>query len=320
MDKEKKVAVCMSTYNGEKYIREQIESIMNQSYRPLYLLVRDDGSSDSTCDIIKEYAKQYDHVLVVDGENKENLKPTRSFFRLVHYAFEDIRRFDYFAFADQDDVWLNDKIEHAIDLLETAKPSRFGKLYYSNKTIVDQSLNVLHEENINYFGDFLEVFGRNLASGCTMVFNRTLAELLLRHIPQCDCYHDAWTYRVGKTLGSTIVFDSQSRILYRQHTSNVVGIIKQKTVKDELTSSWVQHILKSESEHETWDQINEIIRTYQDVLLESENKEIYLNLLRYTKSPAARMKLMWLLRDKGLNKRSFSSRMIWCYRILRNRI
>ncbi len=95
MNKEETVAVCMSTFNGEKYIREQLDSIVRQSDSDIVLFIRDDGSTDFTCDIIKDYEKQYGFITFINPDERENLKPTKSFLRLIQYAFNDPREFGF---------------------------------------------------------------------------------------------------------------------------------------------------------------------------------------------------------------------------------
>lgn len=328
MKKKQSVVICMSTYNGEKYIREQLDSIINQTYQNIYLLIRDDGSTDSTCSIIKEYEERYEFISFINPDERENLRPTKSFLQLIQYAFDDMRHFSFFAFADQDDVWLSDKIARAIEKLDESDASRFGRLYYSNKTIVDQNLNLLYEEHISYYGDYMEVLCRSLAFGCTMVFDRSFAALLSRYMPARDWYHDAWTYRVAKTLGTTIVFDSKSSILYRQHAANVIGAYQKKSAHEYLKSITIKKVVGKvgrmlaapESDHYTLNQLNEIIDAYQEELYDSENTEVYNCLKHYKESFFIRIKLLVLLRERGLSRFPLITQIQWWHTILNNQI
>ena len=125
----KKVAVIMSTYNGEKFIREQLDSILNQTYKNIEIVVRDDGSSDGTVAIIKEYMQKYPNIVLHEGENLGFIK---SFFELLNLADAD-----YYSYADQDDVWLENKIELAVNSLkqldETKPNMAFGNSDYYNE-------------------------------------------------------------------------------------------------------------------------------------------------------------------------------------------
>ena len=105
-----KVQILMSTYNGEKYIRKQLDSIMNQEI-PVSLYIRDDGSSDKTVDIIKEYESRYDNISHTEGKN---IGVVKSFFELFKEASDDA---DYIALADQDDIWFTDKVRRAVKAL-----------------------------------------------------------------------------------------------------------------------------------------------------------------------------------------------------------
>ena len=106
-----KLIVLMSTYNGEKYLREQLNSLVTQKFKPDQIMIRDDGSNDSTMDIIKYYADSYKFIKYYQGEN---LGPAKSFMELINKA-EDA---DYYALCDQDDVWFDDKLSTAVDTLE----------------------------------------------------------------------------------------------------------------------------------------------------------------------------------------------------------
>ena len=107
-----KVQILMSTYYGEKYLREQLDSIIKQTYPLINILIRDDGSSDGTLSILKEYAGKYDHVTYYEGEN---IGVIQSFLQLLKESDANV---NYYAFADQDDVWLPEKIVRAVEKLE----------------------------------------------------------------------------------------------------------------------------------------------------------------------------------------------------------
>ena len=126
----KKVVILLSTYNGAKYLRELLDSLLNQSHKNISILVRDDGSTDATLELLAEYGNKYNNITYYKGEN---LKPARSFMDLLKQS-EDA---DYYALSDQDDVWLPDKIEIAIKQLEANK----ADLYHSAFQMTDSNLN-----------------------------------------------------------------------------------------------------------------------------------------------------------------------------------
>jgi len=212
----KEVQVLLSSYNGEKYIREQIDSILAQKDVAIKLLVRDDGSTDKTVEILKEYEEANDNIRVLYGEN---LGVKKSFFTLI----EEAEKAEFIAFADQDDVWLPEKLFRAVSALEeqnTEKPL----VYCSAKQLVDEQLQLL-PEGIRY-GTVLPEFGNalveNMCTGCTSVINRETLLLLKGRAPEFTVMHDFWIYLVGSCFGK-VLYDTESYILYRQHGSNELG-------------------------------------------------------------------------------------------------
>ena len=217
MEKKYKVAVLLSAYNGEKYIKEQVDSILNQKSVDVHLIVRIDGSSDTTFDILKNYK----NITVL---NEQNVGLAQSFMNLVKFAGLD---YDFYCFADQDDIWLDNKIINGCKKIsETDLPV----LYSSNQTLVNQngefiSTRYSNEVNVSY----KQILCNNLISGCTMVWNKALQSLLLKHLPSKELLdkriHDVWVGMVAACCGQ-VIYDSNSYILYRQHENNVVGVKK----------------------------------------------------------------------------------------------
>ena len=218
-----KVAVLMSTYNGEKYLKEQVDSILSQKDVEIMLYVRDDGSSDSTIEIVKEYQKHNDNIVLYIGKN---VGVGNSFMQLVYDAGN---KFDYYAFADQDDVWLPDKLTTAVRTIEEIKKPC---LYASNQLIVDQELKKIgmrffEHPNISS----KQIMCKNKLTGCTMVWNTELQRFLCKDkyhpsssLLECRI-HDVWVAMVASVVG-VIIFDEKSYILYRQHENNVIGVKK----------------------------------------------------------------------------------------------
>ena len=178
-----KVAIIMSTYNGEKYLREQIDSILNQKNVDVELFIRDNGSSDSTAEIISDYAVKNHNVIFWNKDSIINRGIRDSFLTLLKEVCDEYTDINYFAFADQDDVWKSEKLYAAVKMIEENADRETPTLYYSNKTFVDADLNLISEEHIKYYGDFFEALWPSLASGCTMVFNKKMAEMSVRHLP-----------------------------------------------------------------------------------------------------------------------------------------
>lgn len=217
-----KIAILMSSYNGERYIRQQIDSILNQRGAfELELWVRDDGSTDSTRDILEDYAAQG----LLRWYTGDNLKPAHSFLDLLKHC----SGYDFYAFADQDDVWKPEKIAAGLAALkEVTGPA----LYFANAELVDQDLNSLGR-NVYRKSPALDFYTLSCAGGllgCTMVFNRQLAQLVQdAPMPGRIVMHDYYLAVVCKLFDGTIIYDPTAYMGYRQHGKNVVGVSRSKT-------------------------------------------------------------------------------------------
>lgn len=212
------VCVLMSTYNGNRYIKDQMDSLQSQIGVTLKIVVRDDGSSDDTLTIINNYASRYHNISIL---KEQNYGVEESFNRLCKYALEH-EKADYYAFCDQDDVWDNDKLKIAIEKLvgfDKEKPN----LYFSNLRKVDENLNFigdLYKDN-EVFTDRSKTLVQIFTYGCTCVFNRTALEYYCR-TEQQNTYHDNWVYCICSYLGN-VIYDSEGHIQYRQHGNNLSG-------------------------------------------------------------------------------------------------
>ena len=208
-----KVCVLLSTYNGEKYIKEQLESLYSQEGVSITLLVRDDGSVDSTHTILNT-EQDAGRLIWYSGEN---LKPAFSFWNLLQKAPDS----PFYAFCDQDDVWDNDKLKVAVDKLASA--GDMPALYLCQTRLVDASLNEIGSVKISPLLTYDEALIYHFVTGCTMVINSAMREVLLRYTPEFIRMHDIWIYNVAQAVGAKVFFDSIPHISYRQHGGNVIG-------------------------------------------------------------------------------------------------
>ncbi len=217
----KKIVVLLSTYNGEKYLREQIDSILNQkSSHQIDLIVRDDGSYDGTIEILKSYEEKYPERVKVNF--KENIGYINSFFELIREA----EGYDYYALSDQDDIWLEDKIETAIEACEACAYS--GPLLYgSSSFLVNDQLEIMGETQKNLKGiTWDNLLIQNFFPGHTQVFNEALCRILKAEVDCSKIYvHDFWITYMAFLHGKAI-FDNNSHTYYRQHGTNTVGFGK----------------------------------------------------------------------------------------------
>ena len=211
-----RLAVLMSSYNGEKFIARQLDSILAQEGDfTLDILVRDDGSTDATCAILQEYA---------DGGKLrwytgENLKPAQSFLHLLRNA----PGYDFYAFADQDDYWHPEKLSAALSTIETCQGPAIA---CANARLVDGDLNPLGRNVYQRTPrtDFYSLLVGSNIIGCTMVFNREAARLVQeKPAPKEIFMHDSYLLQLCALQGGTICYDETPRMDYRQHGGNVVG-------------------------------------------------------------------------------------------------
>ena len=208
-------AVLLSSYDGEKYIAEQIDSVLGQSYSNLRLYIRDDGSSDGTAAILGSYAG--DKRVSVSYE--ENIGVWRSFFQLLKTAGGA----SFYAFCDQDDVWLKDKLSYAVERLTTAAPET-PAAYFSRLDVVDAKL-----EHLSYSPKYEKPLGLktaiagNVLTGAACVINKAARDLIADRLPEFTVMHDWWVYIVVSAFGN-IYYDERPMLKYRQHKGNQIGL------------------------------------------------------------------------------------------------
>jgi glycosyltransferase involved in cell wall biosynthesis len=212
----------MSTYNGELYLNDQIESLLGQDYGSVEILIRDDGSKDRTPEILKEWA---DHPRI-KVFLEENIGVVRSFFRLLSYSSKDA---GYLAFSDQDDVWMKEKLSKAVALMaEREKKGEQPLLYCSTALCTDENLKPMSVTDKPKHGvTFENALVESVAAGCTMVINSKTRDILLQKPPSERVmsivrYHDWWMLQVVTALGE-VIFDEEPMICHRRHGRNVSG-------------------------------------------------------------------------------------------------
>lgn len=217
--------ILLSTYDGANHLEDQINSVINQDYASWSLLIRDDGSADSTVKIISDFAHKDGRITILEIDRK-NIGPASSFMQMLAHSASD-----YFMFADQDDVWLPDKIKKTMAAMQDAE-KRYGSstplLVHTDLKVVDEGLQPIADSFWNYqhlspkLGSYLNrLLAKNVVTGCTVMINRALADLSTP-IPDDATMHDWWLALVAATFGKVVYLDEQT-ILYRQHGKNSVG-------------------------------------------------------------------------------------------------
>lgn len=212
-----KLQILLSSYNGKDFLREQLDSLCAQTIGDIGILVRDDGSIDETLSILDNYTALKNFRLIKGN----NIGPARSFWYLLRCCDDA----EFYAFCDQDDVWDPDKLEIAVRALETHDSST-PVLYCSDVRVTNIDGNIIHEHMVRREpADFQHALIRNLAPGCTYVFNRAAKELLCRFDAEKTriLIHDWMVYQIISCTGK-VIFDNIPHMNYRQHNHNVIGI------------------------------------------------------------------------------------------------
>ena len=228
MSKKTEIFILLGAYNGEKFIREQVKSIQAQTHKNWRLLIRDDGSGDSTLEIVKRLAQEDERIIVIESGCK-NLGTSANFGLLAQNAC--LMGAKYFCFSDQDDVWQPRKLEAQLSLMVKAESSRnilIPTLLHSDLTVVNKNLDVIHPSYMRFQkvshesqNPILVLLVQNFVTGCTVMVNRTLIDLALP-IPKEAIMHDWWLALCASVWGQ-IKFLPDSTVHYRQHRNNEMG-------------------------------------------------------------------------------------------------
>lgn len=235
---EKSTAILMATYNGERYVAEQIDSLLAQTDSDWTLYIHDDGSKDHTTEIINRYAESHDNIIVMDLPEGNGAK--ENFFKMLFSV-----NADYYMFCDQDDVWMPDKVEKTRLFMKNMEKQYPEKpiVVFTDLKVVDKNLETIAPSFFNYSGihpQFLHTFADCAATpfttGCTMMFNEKAKKAVVYPAPLANM-HDEWiTLCVLKNGGKAEALMTQT-MLYRQHDDNTFGAVggKQGIAWDKLS-------------------------------------------------------------------------------------
>lgn len=296
----------MATYNGEPYLRPQMDSILHQSNQDWRLIIRDDCSSDNTVKIIKEYQLlRPEQIQLIQAEQPSG-SAKNNFFQLLQYSTAE-----YVMFADQDDVWLQQKIELTLEKMHQME-QQYGEeiplLVHTDLAVTDENLRIVNHslfqmQNMDAERNKLNnIVVQNIVTGCTMMCNRALLNLVVE-IPEKSIMHDMWLALVAAAFGQ-IGFVDKATILYRQHGNNANGAKNVKTLK------YIFQKLKNINEIHAglvkqYQQAKEFFQVYHS-LLNQEQKEM-LEVYSTFEEKSAVSKLL-LLRKHQLYKNGFIRR------------
>ena len=255
-----KIAILMATYNAGKYLEEQINSILKQTYSNFILFIHDDGSTDQTIDIINKYCQENDNVIFIKDDNSFH-SVNKNFFFLLNYVKD--KPINYFCFSDQDDIWKLDKLEKMIKYcknIDNSKPF----MRHTDATIVDKN-NKIISESFNQFADlqmnredFWSISLNNNAQGSSMLINKKCLDYLENvNVDEIDMY-DHYISMISAYYGNQKFINKQfSR--YRQHEKNVIGSSKSKRVIDFINPITIKKYLTK-----TQNKLNMTIHTLEE--------------------------------------------------------
>lgn len=283
------VNIIMATYNGEQYLKEQIDSILNSVYTDWNLLICDDGSTDDTIEIITDYVIRYsDRIFLY--KNLKRLNAAQNFLQglqLMNGQTDKQKgrkewnrcssnQTGYFMFCDQDDIWMPDKIERTLNCARELE-RKYGKdqpiLVCTDAMVVDENKKVIHPSFYRFNklnqqkSDLAHLLMENKCIGCTMMINRRLADYI-QELPKQVRYHDWWFALLAASFGH-IAYIGKPTMQYRQHGKNVVGTKRFSG----YVFSRISNIKKQKTSLlDTQKQAEEFLRLYEEEL--NEQKKI----------------------------------------------
>lgn len=222
-------AVLLATYNGEKYIEELLQSLVDQTYSNFRCYIHDDGSKDTTVEICRKFADSYpDKFIILDYPSAGGAK--NNFLSLMSRVSEE-----YILFCDQDDVWAKDKIQKSVDKIIEAENGNHNvpALVFTDLQIVNADLSVREPSYLKYIGISLKSYNRaqllftGIVPGCAFIINKCLLDYSMKYEDASAIFmHDWWSMLVLYASGGVIDFVDEPLIMYRQHGDNCVGVVK----------------------------------------------------------------------------------------------
>ena len=295
-----KIDVLLSTYNGERFLTDQLDSIINQSEKNWRLLVRDDGSTDRSLDILSDYTQRNNRIMILP-DSGEKLGVVESYICLLRAS-----KAPYFAFCDQDDYWLPNKIRLFTHLMESGVSDR-PRLIYSDLKIADSGLSVISESFMKQqrfthrpASAWKSNLLQNSVVGCASVGNHLLRDLVISRAPTSwsdVVMHDWWTCMIASCFG-VVDYLPAPTILYRQHSDNTLG------AKNTNVTRYLRAL--------THEQPFNKVRKYLDSVSQQATafEDAYSDILSHEQKKA-----LYLLQDLGKSKRiARFNKLLSCYK------
>lgn len=214
-----RVAVLLCTFNGGRFLGQQLDTLLAQSCQDFTLWVSDDGSSDDTINIVQSFTEKFgpSRTCLLRGPGRGCVA------NFLTLAANPAIRTQYYAFCDQDDLWAGDKLQRALAALQ-AIPGDQPKLYCARTWLIDEQENELGMSPLfSRSPGFANALLQNIGGGNTMVMNAAARALLVEAGPVDVVSHDWWTYMLVSGAGGRVIYDPRPVLKYRQHESNLIG-------------------------------------------------------------------------------------------------
>jgi len=306
------VIILMATYNGEAFIEKQINSLICQSYTNWRMIIRDDGSTDGTKNIIMNYLNIDSRISFI--ENETDVKGAcENFSSLLAYIKTD-GSFKYAMFCDQDDIWKKDKIEQSVNEIKKQEKAYPGQpiLIYSDLESMDEMDNLIEGSfKLKHKLSLRNLISFNYAYGCTMIFNRPLI-IEVGEIPALAENHDYWMGLVASIYKSS--FLNQKLLRYRRHNSNVSGNV---VGNNNLIARLKRHVIAPKGEVRTLQKrlvmLSGFYKSYQSLLTSDNKKMLYMYLKAFEKG---RLKVCYIMLTKRIFRRGFFQTLSSFYQII----
>jgi glycosyltransferase involved in cell wall biosynthesis len=259
------ICILMATYNGGKFLAEQISSFEQQTYQNWRLIISDDGSVDNTLEVARSYQEKL-------GSDKIEIRigPKFGFCQnFLTMACDPIINADYYAFSDQDDVWLDDKLERAVAYFNEDMNSKSPRVYCGRTTIVNQELVSKGDSPLFTLPrSFRNALVQSVAGGNTMVFNQEVKELLEKTGLQEVVSHDWWVYQLVTGAGGIVYYDPLPVLLYRQHADSIIGS------NNSLRAKLLRIVYVFQGRFKHWNNINYIALLNVKNFLTKDNQDV----------------------------------------------
>ncbi len=241
------VQILLATYNGERFLHKQLDSLFNQTYPNFTILIRDDGSTDNTLKIISEYQQKFSGKIEIIHDDFKNVGATQNFGILLEKSTAN-----YIFFCDQDDIWVKEKIEKSLAaLIELENNSDTPCMLYSDMKAIDEQDNIITDsawKQLYLHPDYFtlnRLLVQNIPHGCTMAINKSMRNLA-SPVPKEAILHDHWISLIAAACGKSVAI-KEPLVLLRNHAENVTR--KKSSLSDKLTRFITNLLSKQEYEY-----------------------------------------------------------------------